>query len=339
MALFLELAECEYLVGNFQRSDELLTVVLEKARSTLDRARVYRLRQRFYQLSGRYREAMAVALVALRLFGVTLPESDEDIRVATEAEIRQVPSNLRERRIADLADAPMAADADVRATIGLLAEAMPLVYTARPALWPLITVKGVNLCLGHGHAEESPFVYSCYTMVLVSICGDIPSALQFSDMTLRLNERFQGAAALRGKLLFHHAAVVNIWCRHFATNLPLLEQAFLACLDAGDLVCAGFLTYNAVWLRLENGDPLDCIIQVARRYAAFARQSHNDIVYNVVRVEEQFAASLKGATRASTDFSDGAFDEADCVAAIEQAGFGLGTAYYSHHKADRGLHR
>jgi PAS domain S-box-containing protein len=328
LALFLDLAECEYLIGDFQRSDELLTLVLEKAVSPIDRSRAFRLRQRLFQLSGRYREAMMVALDALRLFGITLPESDEDIRAATEAEIRLVPGNLHERRISDLVATPETDKADIRAVIGLLAEAMPLIYTARPVLWPLITVKGVNLCLLHGHVEESSFVYSCYSMVLVSVCGDIPSAIQFSEMAMNLNERFPGAIALRGKLLFHHGAVVNIWCQHFTKNLPLLEKAFLACLNAGDLVCAGFLTYNAVWLRLENGDSLDNVLEAARQYSAFARQSHNDIISHVVRIEEQFASCLMGNSHSSTTFNDAFFDEAACVTALKQAGFGLGIAYY-----------
>jgi predicted ATPase/signal transduction histidine kinase len=328
-ALYMERVECEYLAGNFQRADALFDLILQNARSKLDRAKAYRLRMRLYQIAGRFGEAMAVMLEAMRLFGIALPESDEEIQAAAQAELRQVPGNLGGRRIAELVHAPMATDAEVRAIIGLLAEAMPLVYITRPELWPVITAKGVNLCLQRGHAEESPFVYSCYMMVLVSICGDIPSAFQFSEMALKLNEQLKGAAAtLKGKLLFHHAAIANIWCRHFATSLPLLEQAFLACLDVGDLICAGYLTYNAVWLFLENGDPLDHVIEVARRYTAFAAQSHNDVVHNVVRLEEQFAASLKGATQAATSFSDDTFNEAECIAALEKAGFSLGLAYY-----------
>jgi PAS domain S-box-containing protein len=327
--LYLLLSECEYLVGNFQRADELFDLILRNAHSNPDRARAYRLRMRLYQIAGRFNDAVTVTLEAVRLFGMTTPESDEEIQVATEAEMRQVPIHLRGRPIADLVDAPVATDESVRAIIGLLAEAMPLVYTGRPALWPLITVKGVNLCLQYGHAEESSFVYSCYAMVLVGISGDIPRALQFSEMSIRLNEQFKSSAAtLRGKLLFHHGAVVNFWSKHFAMSLPLLEQAFLACLDVGDLVCAGYLTYNQVWLVFENGDPLDHVIEVAQKYTAFARQSHNDVVYQVVRVAEQLAASLRGATRELASFDDDTFDEAHCVAFLEEAGFGLGIAYY-----------
>ena len=327
-ALIFEQAESEYLIGNHTHSDALLTMALNHVTTTPDRAWAYRLRQRLYQLSGRFDEAMTVALEALRLLGFAFPEADKDISAAIESEIQQVSVNLRGRRIADLADIPLTDDTAARALIGLLEEASPLFFTVRPLLWPLITAKGVNLCVQRGHAEESPFIYSCYAMVLVGVVRDISSAIEFSEMAIKLNECFASAPAWRGKLLFHHTSVINIWRRHFATNFPLLDQAFQTSLDGGDIVNAGYLTYNAIWLHLENGDPLEQVVELAQGYAAFARQSHNNVIYNVVRVEEQFASSLRGETRSLTDFSDTAFDEAGCLAAIEQAGFSLGIAYY-----------
>jgi predicted ATPase/signal transduction histidine kinase len=327
-ALHLELGECEYLGGSYEPAERLLSLCLEMAGSVSERARVYRHRQRLFQLSGRFGEAVSITLQALRLFGVTLPEADEDIEAATDAELELVARNLGGRRIADLAEAPFSVDAEVRTLIGLLAEGMPLIYVSRPALWPLITVKGVNACLTRGHAAESPFVYSCHAMVLVGVCRDIPSALEFSQMALRLNERSPSAAAWRGKLLFHHAAVVNIWARPYSVNLPLLEQAFQACIDSGDLVHAGYLSYNAVWLHLESGEPLDRVVALAQHYEVLARQYHNDVIAEVVRVEAQFGRALQGKTRSLTDLSDDSFDETARVAAIEEAGFGLGVAYH-----------
>jgi predicted ATPase/signal transduction histidine kinase/tRNA A-37 threonylcarbamoyl transferase component Bud32 len=328
-ALYLELAECEYLVGDFQAADALFHLLLQNARSHPDRARAYCMRMRLYQIAGRHADAITVLLEGLRIFGVEIPDSDEEIGRAAAAELRQVDLHLRGRRIAELVDAPVARDADVRALIGLVSEAMPLVLTAKPALWSMLATQGVNVCLQRGHAPESPYVYSCFAAVLASVCSDIPRAVQFSEMAIRLNETLDGAAAtLRGKLLFHHGAVIHPWCQHFATSPPVLEQAFVALLDVGDVIYAGYLTFNMVWLLLENGDPLDHVIEVARKYAAFAVQTHNDVVYEVVRLEAQFAASLQGATQDSTSLSDADFDEARCVAALEQAGFGLGVTYY-----------
>ena len=326
LALFLELAECEYLVGNHQRADALLTAALVNARSAPDRARAYRLRQRLYQLSGHFHDATTVALDAYHLLGMSLPEADEDVFAATAAEIRLVSDSLRGRSIADLAKVPLTDDAETRALVGQVADAHAPIYVVRPELWPLITAKAVNLCLQRGPADESPFLYSCYAMAQVEVCRDIPAALQFSEMALALNESLPSASVWRGRLLSHHWALVSIWGHHFATVLPHLDQAFLVCLDLGDLVYAGYLTFNTIWLHVENGGPLKEIVEIARRYAEFARQSHNSLAYDLVRVEEQFALCLQGKTRSDVELSDASFDEAEAVNAIERAGFGTGTA-------------
>ena len=263
--LQVERAECEYLVGNFACSEELLALALDHARCLLDQVWVYRLRQRLYQHSGRWPEAMSTSLEALRLFGISLPEGDAAIWTATDAEIALVEVNLRGRRIADLADIPFTDDAEMRALIGLLAEAMPLIYVMRPLLWPLITARGVNLCLRHGHAEESPFVYSCYAMVLVGICHDIPSALQFSrDVPHAERAPSRSSASGGGSCCFTTPPSSASGVNTSRTSLPLLDQAFHACLDSGDLVYVGYLTYHAIWLHLENGDPLERVVELAR---------------------------------------------------------------------------
>ncbi|MEJ2592079.1 MAG: AAA family ATPase [Candidatus Thiodiazotropha sp.] len=326
--IILELAESEYLSGHFEHADGLLSEVLDHAVATSDRILAYRMRLRLYQISGRFNEAMRVSLEALRLYGIEFPDSDEEIRAAIETEIEQVSVNLHGRQIEDLAEVPLSEDAQMRAIIGLLEETMPLTYTVNPQLWVLINTRGVNLCLQHGNVEEAPFIYSGYAMILVGVVRDIPAAIRFSEMCIRLNERLPRAAVLRGKLLFHHGAVINVWGRPIAENLPLLEQAFQASLDSGDFANAGYLTYNAIWLHLENGDPLEQVAEIARRYSAFADQNQIDVVDNLDRMEEHFVLALQGRTGSLMDFSHDGFDEAACLDALQQSGFGLAKAYH-----------
>ena len=58
--------------------------------------------------------------------------------------------------------------------------------------------------------------------------------------------------------------------------------------------------------------------------AAFARQSHNDAVYETIRLEKQFVACLKGETFGPSSLDDDAVDEQACLAVIEKATFGCG---------------
>jgi PAS domain S-box-containing protein len=178
-----------------------------------------------------------------------------------------------------------------------------------------------------GNTDQSSYVYAVFALMLVSFAGDIDSAYQFSDLSLRLNERFNNPR-LRGTLLHLHADHVNFWRRHFATGLPILEQAFSACLEVGDLVYAGFLAFETVWQLVERGDALDNVLSSASRYATFARQSRNDAVFETIRLEQQFVASLQGRTNDPLSFEDGTFDEAACLATIVKAAFGCGIVFY-----------
>jgi PAS domain S-box-containing protein len=325
--LYLLLSECEYLVGDFAAADTLFDMILGKAGSDLEGARVYSLRIKLYQVAGKYDEGLAVALKALSHFGVTFPTNDQDIRIAVEAQLRDLPINLAGRPIGDLLDAPQAAEPDKRAIIDLLVDAVPCAYIAQPPLFPLVTLEAVNRSIRDGNTDQSSYAYGVFALALVSFVGDIGSAFQFSEMSLRLNEKFNNQR-LRGTLLHLHGDHVNFWRRHIATGLPILEQAFAACLEAGDLVYAGFLAFQTVWHAIEKGDALEDVVALSAKYAAFARQSHNDAVYETIRFEQQFVASLQGKTKDPLNFDADGFDEAACLNAVVKAAFGCGVVFY-----------
>ncbi|WP_437895326.1 AAA family ATPase [Sorangium sp. So ce124] len=325
-ALYLELSECDYLVGEFQSADELFTMLLGRARKAADRAKVYSLRMRHYLVSGRCANAATVAVEALGRFGVKLPASNDEIEAAFAAEHEEVLSLLRGRRIADLASLPVVEDPDVRAILGLLVDAMPCFFLSRPKMFGLLVTKILSFSLRYGNTEESCAGYTGYAIMLVAVFGDIPSGFAFSEMSLQLNEKFDDRKR-RGMFLHVHSNL-SFWRRHIASSLSIRERAFLACLEVGDLVMAGHCAFGLVWHLFEKGDPLEEVLDTSRRYAAFARQSHNDAVFHTIRLEQQFVLSLEGVTPSSAGLDDGPFDEAASVAAIVSAAFGGGLAVY-----------
>lgn len=327
LQLHLALAECEYLIGRFDSADRLFELMLGNARSDLDRATIYSLRIKVYQASSRYDESVVVALEALQLFGVVFPGSDEEIAATTAAEFRAVSVNLGGRRISDLLDAPVADDAEVRAIIALLVEAAPGAYNGRPQLFPLVTMKAVNFALRYGNTEQAGYAYAVHALTLVSTYGDAAQAFAFSEMALRLNDKF-GNARLRGALLHLHGNHVNFWRRPFATAVPILDQAFHACLEVGDFVYAGHIAFLAVWQAIERGDPLEEVQKLAARNAEFANQAHIEAVYQTIALQQQFIASLQGETSDPLAFDASGFEEAASLDAISRSSFGCGVVLH-----------
>ena len=222
-------------------------------------------------MAGRYDDGVTLGLEALELFGIMMPETDMEIRAAIDAEARAVKSNLAGRRIADLIDAPVISDPEIKAVLSLLGDICPCAYIGRPKVFPWFILKMVNYSLTYGNTEESCYSYSVYGLLIISTFGEIQTAYELSEMSLKLNERFN-CAKLRGTLLHLHGDHINFWRRPLATDLPILDQAFLACLEVGDLVYAGFLAFETVWQVVEKGDPLDTVLTVSRKYAVFANR-------------------------------------------------------------------
>jgi predicted ATPase/signal transduction histidine kinase/tRNA A-37 threonylcarbamoyl transferase component Bud32 len=318
-ALTLDRAECAYLLSDFPAADALFAVLLDNVQSKADRATVCSLRIKRHLLTGEYERGLAIALEAFALFGVTFPQTEEEVRAAFMVEAQAIIPNLNGRRIADLVDAPLATDPDAIATIDLFTDFLPCGYNAGARIFPLVILKVLNVCLRSGNTANACTAYSGSALILSSFFGDITSAYEFSQMSLALNEKLDDPKS-RGMLLFLHGAFVNYRRRPFATTPAIMDQALVACLEVGDFVYAGYNGCHAIWHALERGDSLEEVLAISRRYMGIYRQIRSDITCELLRLYDQFVASLKGQTRGPTSFDDDDFSEAACLDIFKKAG-------------------
>ncbi|HXA02245.1 MAG TPA: AAA family ATPase [Cytophagaceae bacterium] len=326
-ALTLELSECEYLSGRFERAQELFTLILGKAESNPDRAQVYRLHSKLLQVSGRYQDALAVGLECLALFGVTCPDSDEQFAAALSTETREFHANLRGRRIAELAEAPVATDPDARSVIGMIAELAAPMYITKSRLFSLLILKGINVSLRSGNTEESCSVYAFHAILLAGLFDDTATAFEFLEMSLHLNDKFNDAK-LKGKLNLLRGSSIFFWRKHIAGAVPLLEGALIDLLNIGDFAYAGYTIHSLVWTLIETGLPIDEILAVARKKTAILAETRNETIVELVRQMRQFLACLKGKTRGVTSFEDDTFNEAESLAIFAKGQFLSGYTYH-----------
>jgi predicted ATPase len=299
LALYLDLSECEYLIGHFEKTDVLSKLVLDHAQTNVDRAKVYSLRMRLYQLAGRYDNAIKAGLDALQLFGVSFPEEADALQFQDtwEREKQDIAQNMRGRSIAELLDAPVATDPAVRTTISLLVDMMPCVAIGQPRakLLSLLVFKGLNLSLRHGNIEKSCYAYTLYSRVLIMEFGDMAASLAFSEMALRLNEKFKDTV-LKGPLLFLHGTFLAHWQRPISTSMSILDQAFSASLENGNYTYASYSAFNIVIYVMEKGESLDEVLAVSEKYLGFTRQIRNEVAYQAIRLYQQVASGLKELT-------------------------------------------
>jgi len=322
--LHLALAESECLIGVYGKSAELLDLTLAHARTSVDGARAHMIRMRLGQVAGNYQAAVGAMLEGLRALGMSLPESEDEIVSATHAELHAVERLLDAQRSPGFVAPKAEADPRVRAMLDLLDEGDAATFVAHPRLWRLVVIRSVTIRLQYGETMRSPAAFVSAAMSIASVTGDMTRALQVSEMAI--GPEYLACRNLdvdTGKLIAKHAAMVNVWCRPFAASLPLLEIALSACVEVGDFVFVGYLTFNVVWMVFESGAPLDTVAAAARRWDALARETHNDVMGEVVRGEERFVARLRGVY----DIASSSFDFDEAIAKQTAARFNVGVNF------------
>ena len=325
--LFIESAECEFLTGNLDKSEEIFDLLLLKAKSHIEKSHIYMLQIRLYQVAGRYEEALTLGLEALKLFGITFPDINEQVEAEIAIEKSQISTNLDDRKVSDLIDAPVMEDPNIKTVISLLTTLGPPTYLGRPYLFPLVVLKAVNYSLKFGNTEDSCFAYSMYAMLLVSIFHDIPTGYAFSEMTIQLNEKLYDLK-LRGVVLHIHGSHINVWRNHIATDIPFLERGFIGCIETGDVTMANYNGYQSSWQIIQLGSPLADTYKSLEKYATFACQSKHEAVYQTIRLQQMLLMNLRGVTHHNLTLSNDEFDESRALSVIRDAGFLSGIIFY-----------
>ena len=320
-ALWLELAECAYLVGDIERSQEVIELVLVRSDSELHLARAWRVRLRLYLLLGRFVEAIQAALEGLRLLGETFPSDPAEAPATIADQQREIAQALGQRAIADLVDAPLLSDPVVKGVIELLVDAFSATLLANSHLYPLFVQRATVLSLRHGHGEEASLAYGYYARVPV-LADDFRGGYEWSDLALRLDERM-GQAKYRGRLLLAQCFFTLPWQKPFWSGVTALEDALVACLQVGNLLHAGYIVHTMQQYLLECGS-LDLLLDHSRRYKAMLRQSSHDTPREVSNGWEHLARSLKGLTGSPHELDDESFDEARHIGFLEKGSHALG---------------
>jgi predicted ATPase len=151
-ALWIEAAECEYLNGNFEKTEQLIAEVLSRARSNIDKAAVYRIKLISHSARGEYHEAIVRGLECLQLFGIVL--SAQPTRAEVLSEYERILSNLGDRSVEDLVDLPLMSDPEIQAAVRILTFLFAPASLLNNNLFYLLICTAANLTLRYG--SDSP---------------------------------------------------------------------------------------------------------------------------------------------------------------------------------------
>lgn len=308
-ALHRELAECEYLVGHFERAEGYFELLLKKAQTRLERAEIYNMRIIQCENTAKYIEAVHWGKEGLKLFGIGLPDSDLDKETGFAAETEFIGTHLGEKAISQLIDLPEMTDPEMQMSMKLLMTIWAPAYIAGDvALTRFISAKMVSLSLMHGNSPASAYAYVIHAVTMCSHLRDFKSGHEFGRLALAVNEKFNDAN-LRAKIHHMFSCFVNFWRKPLKTCFPYSREAYRAGLEVGDFVYATYAVIHESWHALLSGYELQQFNEDYGANLIFLSQIKNYSFADAQRLILHWGLNLQGRTKGKLSFSSNHFDE------------------------------
>jgi PAS domain S-box-containing protein len=305
-SLWLERAQCEFLVGDFDRAEQLIAESLQRGASKVDKAAVYHLEIQLHIMKSENHEAVASALTCLRLFGIDLPAHPTQEQVQTEYET--VWQTLDMRPIESLIDLPLMTDPEMEAAMQVLSVVSPPAYLTDFRLCCFTACCMVKVGMQHGTSGASALAFGYFGSFLGPVFHRYTDGYRFAKLACDLVEK-HGFFADQAKI-YHTMGTVTPWTQPVSSAIDFMRASFRIAIETGDLTYACYgMTPCIAGLLLRN-DPLDAVWRESEMALEFTRRAKYADVADIILSQQRFIANMQGRTATFSTFSDAQFDEA-----------------------------
>jgi predicted ATPase/signal transduction histidine kinase len=285
-----EMAECEFIGANFAETRRLISELLSRGKSKIDRAAAYCLKMQLHMVESALLEAIQTGLECLQMFDVVMRV--QPTRQDVQIEYDKVWLNLGVRPIESLIDLPLMTNSEMQTVMSVLSIFFRPAYLVDTNLTQLIVCYMVNISLTHGTTEASAYGYVGFGLFLGPVFNRYHDGDRFAELAIRLIEKHQFSACTSGTYLM--AQMVVVWTRPLTVAVEFLRKSFRAAVESGDVVLACYSLEHMVTDMLVRGDNLDQLWLESEKALDFAQKAKFLQVVSVLTSTQAFIQSMRG---------------------------------------------
>ncbi len=271
-SLHQERAEIEYLLGNFEQSQQLLDKILANANTLLDRAEAYSLLVLQFTLRTDYAKAVDYGRQALQLFEIDFPQAD--YAAAFDRDYQQLEIALGDRPLSSLLNLPHIKKREQQLAIKILSNMGSAAYRYDQTVWQVVVVISIRLFLAWGNVPESCYGYSNFGTLLGSVLKNYPASYESCLVSLKLSEKY-GDATQKSRACFILSNFVHSWVKHVREADVINQTGAKLGLESGELQYVGYTISYRISNLFFQGKSLDTLSVDLQEALSFCQQVKN----------------------------------------------------------------
>ena len=274
LQLYSELAEAEYLAGNFAEAEAIYPEGTSAAPTAIAKVTLYLVQADQYHIQGRFADAFPVLRSALELLGRPFPAEEEAAGALFLDEFAECERELAAHDASALLNA-----AEMRAPERLLE--MRAYYGIAYAVYQLRAFNAyvLNACrmvrttLLHGQCDLSSVAYVTYVTAMAAMKQPYPRCHQQGKLAMTLAEQRENRY-FRLSVYQYFCAFYLHWGEPLANGIPYLDKGVEMGQSGINPLAAGYCVLLRANNKFAQGTALDALHMECERGLKFLQQSH-----------------------------------------------------------------
>lgn len=305
--VFIELGECEYLNDNPQNAERYFKEILGYAKTRFEKLKVYYIHSSLYLKIGNTSESLRLGLEAAKLYNIRFPENKTAIQATTLFTLAKYlflfsTKYKNPESVFNLKDCN---DEEIIALNKFLIDLATSAYQQDQNLMMLVIFKIVKSYLKYGFTDASGWGFSGFSVVVLSALKMQKRGFNLWDITIKLHQRTT-SPIIKWRLNYTVLCFHNHWRNPFRNSIDDILETIKACVLNGDQIFTGYSAALYLRTRLNAGDNLKEILEVAEDHLSLIKNTKGGMDFFLGFY--QVAKALRGKT---IDFglNDESFDE------------------------------
>ncbi|BAY34985.1 multi-sensor signal transduction multi-kinase (plasmid) [Nostoc carneum NIES-2107] len=222
LALYQEAVEAAYINGEFAEMERYMQIVLQQAKTVLDKVKVYEIKIQFCAARNKMQGTIETTLEILDLLEIRFPQNPSKLDV--QQSYTETKYALAGKEPLDLLDLPEMTDPYQIAALRLMSNVTISAYNTAPIIFQLMTLQQVKLLVQYGNSAVAASSYAWYGLFLSGIVDDIDTGYEFGQLALKILDKFD-AKEFQAKTFFAFNIFIMPWKFHVKETLkPLLSS-------------------------------------------------------------------------------------------------------------------
>ncbi|MEG0470865.1 MAG: AAA family ATPase, partial [Solibacillus sp.] len=216
--LFMEIGECEYLVGNYEQSKKYIQEALEHTQTTLEKLKIYRLIS-IIELENNDL-VLDAGFKAMELCNMNISHEPTKLHIAQEFLLLKLA--LRNKSNEQLLNLKPIENEEIDVFLQIMINIITNSFRISPNLTGMIFLRSMRLQLKYGAATESAIVFINYALLLISGFDNVKEALRFGKLALSMAEN-QDNPYIKSRVYFIYGIFLNHWEKDFDLSIPYMR--------------------------------------------------------------------------------------------------------------------